>query len=78
MTAPIASGVFASSIPSQLGVQEGVLSFTCSALGMPAALGIALALLLRFRQLVFVSITPLLLGLARAAAPHDVRPYETP
>jgi hypothetical protein len=67
-TAPIASGFFASSIPSQLGVQEGVLMFMCNALGVGSALGIALALLSRVRQLAFVPLTPLLLALAKS--PH--------
>jgi hypothetical protein len=64
-TAPIASAFFASSIPSQLGVQEGVLMFTCQALGLSPALGLTLALLTRLRQLVFVPFTPLLLAFAK-------------
>ena len=66
-TAPIASGFFASSIPSQLGVQEGVLMFVCDALGLGSALGVTLALLVRLRQLVFVPLTPLLLALAKSS-----------
>jgi hypothetical protein len=74
--APIASAFFASSIPSQLGVQEGVLALTCHALGLSAVLGITLALLIRLRQLVFVSLTPILLTLPDAKH-QRVRPLET-
>jgi glycosyltransferase 2 family protein len=66
-TAPIASGFFASSIPSQLGVQEGVLMLICHALGLDSTLGVTLSLLIRLRQLVFVPLTPLLLVLARSS-----------
>jgi len=76
-TAPIASGFFASSIPSQLGVQEGVLMFVCSALGLGSALGITLALLSRLRQLVFVPLTPLLLALAKSPQQPRLPSYGT-
>jgi hypothetical protein len=75
-TAPIASALFASSIPSQLGVQEGILTLTCHALGLNAALGLTLALLIRLRQLVFVSLTPILLTLPDAKHSR-VRPLGT-
>jgi hypothetical protein len=75
-TAPIASALFASSIPSQLGVQEGVLTLTCHALGLSTVLGITLALLVRLRQLVFVSLTPVLLTLPDSKH-HRVRPFGT-
>lgn len=64
-TVPIATALFASSIPSQIGVQEGALAYTCAALGLPPALGLALVLLQRLRQLAFVTATPLLLALAK-------------
>jgi hypothetical protein len=76
-TAPIASGFFASSIPSQLGVQEGVLMFVCNALGLGSALGITLALLSRLRQLVFVPLTPLLLAFAKSPQPPRLPSYGT-
>jgi hypothetical protein len=76
-TAPIASSFFASSIPSQLGVQEGVLMFVCDALGLGSALGLTLALLTRVRQLVFLPLTPLLLALAKSPQRSAVTPYHT-
>jgi hypothetical protein len=76
-TAPIASGFFASSIPSQLGVQEGVLMFMCNALGLGSALGVTLSLLVRVRQLVFVPLTPLLLALAKSPQRSRVASYGT-
>jgi hypothetical protein len=60
-TVPIATSVFASSIPSQIGVQEGAQAMVCAALGHPPALGLVLVLLQRLRQLVFVPLTPFLL-----------------
>jgi hypothetical protein len=74
--APIASALFASSIPSQLGVQEGVLTLTCHALGLSTVLGLTLALLIRLRQLVFVALTPILLTLPDSEH-QRVRPFET-
>jgi lysylphosphatidylglycerol synthase-like protein len=65
---PIATSVFASSIPSQIGVQEGAQSLVCAALGHSPALGLVLVLLLRLRQLAFVPLTPLLIAAAR---PHS-------
>jgi uncharacterized protein (TIRG00374 family) len=71
-TVPIATALFASSIPSQIGVQEGAQAYTCAALGLPPALGVALVVLQRLRQLAFVSATPLLLALAKARSPVAV------
>ena len=62
---PIATSVIASSIPSQIGVQEGAQAFACAALGHDPALGLVLVLLARLRQLVFVPVTLLLLAAAR-------------
>jgi hypothetical protein len=62
---PIATSVFASSIPSQIGVQEGAQALACAALGHSPALGLVLMLLLRLRQLAFVPLTPLLIAAAR-------------
>jgi len=62
---PIATSVIASSIPSQIGVQEGAQVFVCGALGLDPALGLVLVLLARLRQLVFVPVTLFLLAAAR-------------
>jgi len=74
-TVPIATGLVASCIPSQLGVQEAAQSLMCGALGMNPAIGFALVLLQRMRQLAFVPLTPLLLAMARpkTARRADVR-----
>jgi len=74
---PIATSLVASSIPSQVGVQEGAQAFVCSALGFDPALGLVLVLLQRLRQLAFVPLTLLLLSAAHPrkaprAAPGDV------
>jgi hypothetical protein len=66
-TVPIATGLIASSIPSQIGVQEAALSLVSGALGIPPAAGFALVLLLRARQLAFIPLTPLLVGSASSA-----------
>jgi len=62
---PIATSVIASSIPSQVGVQEGAQAFVCAALGYEPALGLVLVLLGRMRQLAFMPVTLLLLAAAR-------------
>ena len=70
---PVATSVFASAIPSQIGVQEGAQVFVCGALGLDPALGLVLVLLQRARQLAFVPLTLILLGAARSAqAPASV------
>jgi hypothetical protein len=66
-TVPIATGLIASSIPSQIGVQEAALSLVSGALDIPPAAGFALVLLLRARQLAFIPLTPLLVGSASSA-----------
>jgi len=62
---PLATSLFASSIPSQLGVQEASQELVCTALGFAPGVGLSLVLLQRGRQLVFVALTPLLLASAR-------------
>jgi len=69
---PIATSVVASSIPSQIGVQEGAQAFVCGALGLSPALGLVLVLLQRLRQLAFAPLTLLLLASARPRA--EVQP----
>jgi lysylphosphatidylglycerol synthase-like protein len=63
-TVPIATGLVASSIPSQIGVQEAAQAFTCAALGIPPAVGFSLVLLQRARQLAFIPLTPFLVSTA--------------
>jgi uncharacterized membrane protein YbhN (UPF0104 family) len=68
-------------VPGQIGVQEAALTGALVVLGVPPSTGLALALLLRARQLLFV---PVGLALATSAltahrddpdAPRDV-PHE--
>jgi hypothetical protein len=66
---PIALSLVFSSVPSQLGVQEGGQALVAAALGFGAALGVTLVLLQRFRQLVFAAGMPLLLRVARPQRP---------
>ena len=65
---PVATSVFASAIPSQIGVQEGAQALVCGALGLDPALGLVLVLLQRGRQLAFVPLTLILLAAARSSA----------
>jgi hypothetical protein len=62
---PIGLSLFFSSVPSQLGVQEGGQALVASALGMSPSVGVTLVLLQRFRQLVYAGVAPLLLNVAR-------------
>lgn len=72
---PVATSLVASSIPSQVGVQESAHMLVCGALGLDPAVGVALSVLQRMRQLVFVPFVPLLLGLApREPAPQGGTP----
>lgn len=64
---PIALSFFFSSIPSQLGVQEGAQTFMATALGMDPALVLSLVLLQRFRQIAFAALLPALVAMARPA-----------
>jgi hypothetical protein len=63
---PIGLSLFFSSIPSQLGVQEGGQALVAAALGMSPSVGVTLVLLQRFRQLVFAAFAPLLLEVGRS------------
>lgn len=67
-TVPVATGIIASAIPSQVGVQEAAQTLVCEALGLNPALGFTLVLIMRMRQLLFVPLTPVLLGIAHAPA----------
>jgi hypothetical protein len=72
---PVATSVFASAIPSQIGVQEGAQAFVCGALGLDPALGLVLVLLQRARQLAFAPLTLILLAAARSSgAPSAAAP----
>jgi len=62
---PIGLSLFFSSVPSQIGVQEGGQALVAAALGMSPSVGVTLVLLQRFRQLVFAGVAPLLLNVAR-------------
>lgn len=62
---PIGLSLFFSSVPSQIGVQEGGQALVAAALGMSPSVGVTLVLLQRFRQLVFAFVAPLLLNVAR-------------
>ena len=62
---PIGLSLFFSSVPSQLGIQEGGQALVAAALGMSPSVGVTLVLLQRFRQLVFAAVAPLLLELGR-------------
>lgn len=63
---PAVTSLVASSIPSQIGVQEGAQALASGALGFDPALGFSLVLLQRARQLAFVPLAPLLIAGARA------------
>lgn len=63
---PIGLSLFFSSVPSQIGVQEGGQALVAAALGMSPSVGVTLVLLQRFRQLVFAGVAPLLFNVARS------------
>jgi uncharacterized protein (TIRG00374 family) len=54
--APIATGIIASSVPSQIGVQEGGVALVAAALGLGPAVGLAVVLLQRVRQVFTVGL----------------------
>jgi len=64
---PIGLSLVFSSIPSQIGVQEGGQALIAGLLGLSPTLGVALVLLQRFRQVTFAALVPLLLRDAKAA-----------
>lgn len=63
---PIGLSLLFSSVPSQIGVQEGGQALVAAALGMSPSVGVTLVLLQRFRQLVFAGAAPLFLNVARS------------
>jgi hypothetical protein len=63
---PIALSLVFSSVPAQLGIQEGAQTLVGTALGLSPALVLSLVLLQRFRQLAFAALMPFLLSRARA------------
>jgi glycosyltransferase 2 family protein len=65
---PAALAFVAAAIPSQVGVAEGVLAGVAATLGLGASVGLALVLLQRARQLLFVPVTALLLHGRRGAS----------
>lgn len=65
---PIALSVFFSSVPSQIGVQEGAQTLVAAALGLDPAAVLALVLLQRFRQVFYATLMPFILGSARPKA----------
>lgn len=69
---PIALSVVFSSVPAQIGVQEGAQTLVGSTLGLSPAVVLSLVLLQRFRQLVFAALLPFLLSLARARFPRAI------
>ena len=70
---PVAVGVLASFVPSQIGLQEGALALVCGAVGLDPAAGIAVGLLVRIRQLVYVPLGFVLLSAARAGGARGGR-----
>lgn len=68
---PAVTSIVASSIPSQIGVQEGAQALVSAGLGFDPALGFSLVLLSRARQLAFVPLAPLLIAGARARVRKD-------
>jgi hypothetical protein len=63
--APLALSLFFSSVPSQIGIQEGTQTLLATALHLSPALVLSLVLLQRGRQLVFAALLPLVMALAR-------------
>jgi len=70
---PVALSVIGTFIPGQLGVQEATQALVAASLGIGPSAGLALALLQRARQLVFVPLSGLLVafvsGRTRASDP---------
>jgi hypothetical protein len=62
---PIASSVFFSSIPSQIGVQEGAALLVGGGIGLPVTTILAVSLLQRLRQLSFVVVTAIAVSILR-------------
>jgi uncharacterized protein (TIRG00374 family) len=67
-TVPVALGFVGAAIPSQMGLAEGALAGVTAALGLGSHAGLALVLLQRARQLLFVPVTMVLLQRRRTPA----------
>ncbi|HEX6767150.1 MAG TPA: hypothetical protein VF103_16750, partial [Polyangiaceae bacterium] len=63
--APLALSLFFSSIPAQIGVQEGTQTLMATVLHLSPALVLSLVLLQRGRQLFFAAFLPLVTAFAR-------------
>jgi hypothetical protein len=70
---PIALSFFFSSVPGQLGIQEGTQTLVASALQLSPGLVLSMVVLQRFRQLVFMALLPSLLATANADDKLDAR-----
>jgi hypothetical protein len=68
---PIAVSFVFSSIPSQIGVQEGAQTLIAGAIGLDPTVVLAVVLLQRFRQLAFALLLPVVLAGARAPAQRE-------
>jgi hypothetical protein len=68
-TLPILVSPFASWVPAQAGVQEATTAGAAAALGLNPALGVALILLQRIRQLAFVGLASFLTAAVRSRPP---------
>jgi hypothetical protein len=70
---PVTLSLVTSWVPSQLGVQESAQAMVAAALGLDPAAGVALVLLQRIRQIVFVSLAGLLFVTMPGAEASRVR-----
>jgi hypothetical protein len=59
---PIALSVLGTFVPGQIGIQEACQSLVAGALGIPPAAGLALVLLQRARQLLFIPLSAVLIA----------------
>ena len=75
---PIGLSLVFSSIPSQIGVQEGGQALIAGLLGLSPTLGVALVLLQRFRQVSFAALVPLLLRDAKDTNASGAGPAPEP
>jgi hypothetical protein len=65
---PIALSLLFSSVPSQIGIQEGAQTLVAGALGLSPVAVLSFVLLQRFRQLALAGLLPVLLVVAKAPA----------
>lgn len=70
--APLALSLFFSSVPAQIGVQEGTQTLLATTLHLNPALVLSLVLLQRGRQLVFAAFLPLVMAFARPVPARGV------